>query len=284
MTGLLDSREHEYFLAALEVVKDAGRLVRDAFDTPTSVVQTKASATDLVTETDQAVEKLIISTLSKKFPDHKFIGEESVADGMKIEYTDAPTWIIDPIDGTTNFVHRIPMIAICVGLAIKKELRAGIVYNPITKELFHAQAGRGAFKNGLPIHVSNTKALSQSLLAASLGIHNITNFGKAWLEVSQGNMRRQVEAGIRGHRSFGSAAINMIMVAQGCCDGYVEYGLHAWDIAAAAVIVLEAGGVVIDPTGGPFNVMSRKVLCTGTDELAKSMSGLLVHADYEPEA
>ncbi|CAI4225835.1 unnamed protein product [Auanema sp. JU1783] len=281
MTGLLDSREHEYFLAALEVVKDAGRLVRDAFDTPTSVVQTKASATDLVTETDQAVEKLIISTLSKKFPDHKFIGEESVADGMKIEYTDAPTWIIDPIDGTTNFVHRIPMIAICVGLAIKKELRAGIVYNPITKELFHAQAGRGAFKNGLPIHVSNTKEVCESVILTQLGSLRNNEMERSYIESYRSLM---IKSNCHGHRSFGSAAINMIMVAQGCCDGYVEYGLHAWDIAAAAVIVLEAGGVVIDPTGGPFNVMSRKVLCTGTDELAKSMSGLLVHADYEPEA
>ncbi|XGW24461.1 hypothetical protein V3C99_006129 [Haemonchus contortus] len=318
--------EQKFVDTALALVKEAGRLVRDAFDQPNCVVKTKASNVDLVTETDQAVEKLLIQGLSKAFPDHKFIGEESTANGAAIEYTNAPTWIIDPIDGTTNFVHRIPLVAICVGLAINKELRAGIVYNPISRELYFAQVGCGAFKNGFPIHVSNTTALNRSLITASLAIHNYNTFGPSWLDKAQSNMRRQVEAGIRGsaivsaisnsvvitqlgshrypemlhsytssyktlmvdqnchgHRCFGSAAINMMMVAQGGCDAMVEYGIHAWDVAAAAVIVSEAGGCLIDPTGGPFNVMSRKVLCASTMELARSLSGLLTHAEYEPE-
>lgn len=275
--------EQKFVDTALHLVKEAGRLVRDAFDQSHCVVKTKDSATDLVTETDQAVEKLLIKGLSEAFPDHKFIGEESTAGGAKYEYTDAPTWIIDPIDGTTNFVHRIPLVAICVGLSINKELRAGIVYNPISRELFFAQVGCGAFKNGFPIHVSETTALDRSLILASLAIHNYQKFGESWLDIAQGNMRRQVEAGIRGHRCFGSAAINMIMVAQGACDAMVEYGLHSWDIAAAAVIVSEAGGCLIDPTGEPFNVMSRKVLCASTEELASSLSKILTHADFEPE-
>ncbi|WKX88673.1 hypothetical protein Q1695_008362 [Nippostrongylus brasiliensis] len=309
--------EQQFVDTALELVMEAGRLVRDAFDQPVCVVKTKESATDLVTETDQAVEKLLIKGLSEAFPDHKFIGEESTAGGASYRYTDAPTWIIDPIDGTTNFVHRIPLIAICVGLAINKELRAGIVYNPITKELFFAQVGRGAFKNGFPIRTSDTTALNRSLITASLAIHNYQKIGPQWLDIAQGNMRRQVEAAIsnsvvitqlgshrypemlhsytasykalmvdhncHGHRCFGSAAINMIMVAQGACDAMVEYGLHSWDIAAAAVIVSEAGGFLIDPTGQPFNVMSRKVLCASTKELAMSLSAILAHADFEPE-
>ncbi|EPB70443.1 inositol monophosphatase family protein, partial [Ancylostoma ceylanicum] len=186
----------------------AFQLVRDAFDQPVCVVKTKASDTDLVTETDQAVEKLLIEGLSAAFPDHKFIGEESTASGASIEWTDAPTWIIDPIDGTTNFVHsssphnidfsRIPLVAICVGLAINKELRAGIVYNPITRELYLAQVGCGAFKNGFPIHVSSTTELNRSLITASLAIHNYAKFGESWLDIAQSNMRRQVLAGIRG--------------------------------------------------------------------------------------
>ncbi|RCN33876.1 inositol monophosphatase family protein [Ancylostoma caninum] len=176
----------------------AFQLVRDAFDQPVCVVKTKASDTDLVTETDQAVEKLLIEGLSAAFPDHKFIGEESTASGASIEWTDAPTWIIDPIDGTTNFVHRIPLVAICVGLAINKQLRAGIVYNPITRELYLAQVGCGAFKNGFPIHVSSTTELNRSLITASLGIHNFVKLGEGWLDIAQSNMRRQVLAGIRG--------------------------------------------------------------------------------------
>ncbi|CAI2310757.1 unnamed protein product [Caenorhabditis sp. 36 PRJEB53466] len=269
---------------AIELVKKAGTVVRTAFESAESKVDTKSSNTDLVTETDQAVEKLLIAGLSEKFTGHRFIGEESVAGGAKIEWTDAPTWIIDPIDGTTNFVHRIPMIAICVGLAIKKQLRAGIVYNPITRELYLGQVGKGAFKNGFPIRASKNQLLSKAVLCQSLGLHNRVQFGDRWLDIAQSNMRNQVMAGVRGHRSFGSAAINMVMVAQGSCDGYVEYGIHAWDVAAPAVIVTEAGGVVTDPTGAPFDVMSRKVLCAGTAELGRDLSACLTHVDFEPEA
>uniref|UniRef100_F1LC83 Inositol-1-monophosphatase n=1 Tax=Ascaris suum TaxID=6253 RepID=F1LC83_ASCSU len=276
--------EDKFVTTALTMVKKAGAVVRAAFEQPSCDVHTKASNTDLVTETDQAVEKLLIQGLKGAFPDHKFIGEESVAGGQKIEYTDAPTWIIDPIDGTTNFVHRIPMVAICVGLAVKKQLRAGIVYNPITKELFQAQTGKGAFKNGFPIHVSSTKALNRSLICQSLGIHNLVTFGDKWMNIALENHRRQCLAGIRGHRSFGSAAINMVYVAQGSTDAYVEYGIHSWDVAAAAVIVSEAGGVILDPSGKEFDVMGRRVLCASTNELAKELSGMLTHVDYEREA
>uniref|UniRef100_A0A1I7YA06 Inositol-1-monophosphatase n=1 Tax=Steinernema glaseri TaxID=37863 RepID=A0A1I7YA06_9BILA len=286
---LLHPDEDRFFNFALELVKKAGRLVRDAFDQPSSNVQTKASNTDLVTETDQAVEAMLIKGLSAEFPEHKFIGEESVAGGQKIEsvaggqkivYSDAPTWIIDPIDGTTNFVHRIPMVAICVGLAIKKELRAGIVYNPITNELFSAQVGRGAFRNGFPIKVSQTEAVCKSVLLLQIGADRSDKIVNPFIESFKATM---VNNDARGHRSFGSAAINMVYVAQGSVDAYAEYGIHAWDIAAATVIVREAGGIVIDPTGAELNVMGRKVLCAGTKKLAEELSGMLTHVEFVPE-
>uniref|UniRef100_A0A1I7ULX9 Inositol-1-monophosphatase n=1 Tax=Caenorhabditis tropicalis TaxID=1561998 RepID=A0A1I7ULX9_9PELO len=266
---------------AIELVKKAGTLVRTAFESAESKVETKLSNTDLVTETDQAVEKLLIQGLSERFKGHRFIGEESVATGAKIEWTDAPTWIIDPIDGTTNFVHRIPMIAICVGLAIKKQLRAGIVYNPITNELYLGQVGKGAFKNGFPIRASKNKSIAESVLILQLGSIRSPVMQNSFVESYKTAM---FDKQCHGHRSFGSAAINMMMVAQGSCDGYVEYGIHAWDVAAPAVIVLEAGGIVTDPTGAPFDVMSRKVLAAGTSELGKDLSACLTHVDFEPEA
>uniref|UniRef100_A0A914DBP2 Inositol-1-monophosphatase n=1 Tax=Acrobeloides nanus TaxID=290746 RepID=A0A914DBP2_9BILA len=267
--------EDHFFKVALRMVDRAGTLVRDAFEQPTSNVETKSSNTDLVTETDKAVEELLIRGLSKEFPDHKFIGEESVSGGQKVELTDAPTWIIDPIDGTTNFVHRIPLIGICVGLAIKKQLRAGIVYNPITRELFSAQKGKGAFKNGFPIHVSKTEELNKAVICTSLGIHNLKTLGEPWLDNALANQKKTVLAGVRGHRAFGSAAINMVYVAQGSIDAYVEYGLHCWDIAAAAMILKEAGK--------PFNLMGRTVLCAGTPSLAKELSSALTHVEMETE-
>ncbi|KAI6182315.1 Inositol monophosphatase family-containing protein [Aphelenchoides bicaudatus] len=302
------AHEDTYFKFALDLVKKAGQVVKDAFAQPTSNVETKASNTDLVTETDKAVEELLISGLSKRFPDHQFIGEESVAAGKRAPFTDAPTWIIDPIDGTTNFVHRIPFIAICVGLTIKKQIRAGIVYNPITNELWTAQAGRGAFKNGFPIKVSNTEELKKAVICTSLGIHNIVEKGSSWLDIALdpskavvlaqlGSDRSQpmmnsfiknftalmADKNVHGHRAFGSAAINQVYVAQGSVDAYVEYGLHSWDICASTIVLTEAGGFIIDPTGKPFDLFARKVLCAGSEKLAREMSELLTHVDFDPE-
>uniref|UniRef100_A0A914DEA3 Inositol-1-monophosphatase n=1 Tax=Acrobeloides nanus TaxID=290746 RepID=A0A914DEA3_9BILA len=254
------------------MVDRAGTLVRDAFEQPTSNVETKSSNTDLVTETDKAVEELLIRGLSKEFPDHKFIGEESVSGGQKVELTDAPTWIIDPIDGTTNFVHRIPLIGICVGLAIKKQLRAGIVYNPITRELFSAQKGKGAFKNGFPIHVSKTEACSNAVVVTQIGSIRTPEMMNSFVQ-SFNSVIGDKQA--HAHRAFGSAAINMVYVAQGSIDAYVEYGLHCWDIAAAAMILKEAGK--------PFNLMGRTVLCAGTPSLAKELSSALTHVEMETE-
>lgn len=275
--------EDRFFNFALEIVHRAGKLVKHAFAQPHQAVATKASATDLVTETDQAVELMLISELSAEFPNHKFIGEESVAAGRRSAYTDDPTWIIDPIDGTTNFVHRIPFIAICVGLAINKKLRAGIVYNPITNELFTAQAGKGALKNGFPIHVSKSEELKKAVICTSMGMHNVPEKGVEWLDIAVDNQKKLTLAGVRGHRAFGSAAINMVYCAQGSIDAYVEYGLHSWDIAGAAVILKEAGGCLMDPTGVEFNIMNRKVLCGGTEKLCREMSDLLTHVDFDPE-
>lgn len=275
--------EEKFYITALDAAKAAGRLVKDAFSLPTRIVETKASDIDLVTETDRAVEELLVHTLSTSFPEHKFIGEESAAAGKKYEFTDAPTWIIDPIDGTTNFVHRIPMVAICIGLTINKVLRLGIVYNPITDELYTAQAGKGAFKNGFPIRVSNTKTLDKSVVTTSLGVHNIPALGSDWLDTALENQKRVVQKGIRGSRAFGSAALNMVYTAQGSIDAYVEYGLHSWDMAAAAIILKEAGGYLMDPNGNEFDVMSRKVLCAANEELAKELSSILIHAEFDRE-
>jgi len=162
-------------------------------------------------------------------------------------------------------------------------LRAGIVYNPITDELWTAQVGHGAFKNGFPIRVSSTEALNKSVICTSLGIHNLCEKGEAWLDNALNNHKKTVLAGVRGHRAFGSAAINQVMVAQGSIDAYVEYGLHCWDIAASTLILLEAGGFIIDPTGKPFDLFSRKVLCASSEKLAREISGLLTHVEFDPE-
>jgi len=134
----------KYFSVALEITKEAGKLVNEAINKSKSI-NVKISEIDLVTETDTAVEKLLTCKLSEAFPSHKFIGEESVSEGAKCQLTDDPTWIIDPVDGTMNFVHSNPNCCISVGLSINKEIQAGIVYCPPMDWMFTAIKGKGAF-------------------------------------------------------------------------------------------------------------------------------------------
>lgn len=265
----------EYFDTALTLVKSAGNLITE-YVSGCKVFEKKSSDIDLVTEIDKKVEETLIGGLSKHFPTHKFIGEESVADGAKCELTDAPTWIIDPVDGTLNFVHGFPHCCISLGLAINKECVAGIIYNPNLQQLFTAKKGQGAFLNGRKIHVSQVTELCNALVAFEVG----TSRDQDKCEVVFENYKRIVSKG-HGLRALGSAALNMAMVAMGGADANFEFGIHAWDIAAGDILVREAGGVCIDPSGGPLDLLSRRVLCTSTPELAQELAKTLVQ--FYPE-
>lgn len=265
----------ECYIEILRLVKQAGSIVNEKIHQHKDVL-TKSCDVDLVTEWDQKVEKLLINGISSKYPDHKFIGEESTAMGEKIELTNAPTWIIDPIDGTMNFVHGLPHTCISVALLINKTTEIGIVYNPVLEQLFTARKGQGAFLNGAPIHVSDKKELRNSLIMLEMG----TSRDPEKLEVILQNIKILTERA-HGLRALGSAALNMCMVALGGADVYVEFGIHAWDIAAGDLIIREAGGVSIDPAGGPFDVMSRRALCASSIEVAQEMAKILIQ--YYPE-
>lgn len=265
----------EYFETALSLVKTAGNLITDHIS-GCKVFELKSCDIDLVTEIDKKVEETLVGGLSSKYPDHKFIGEEAVSSGGKCELTDSPTWVIDPVDGTMNFVHGFPHSCISLGLLINKESVAGIIYNPILGQLFTAQKGKGAFCNGRPIHVSQVKELNKALITTETG----TSRDEEKQKVVYQNLQKIIAQG-HGIRCLGSAALNMAMVALGGADANYEFGIHAWDIAAGDILVREAGGVCIDPAGGPFDVLSRRVLCASTPELAQEMAKTLVQ--YYPE-
>ncbi|OAD52759.1 Inositol monophosphatase 1, partial [Eufriesea mexicana] len=250
-------------------------IVREKINQPKDAMM-KSSEVDLVTEWDQKVENLLMQGISSKFPDHKFIGEETSALGTKVELTDAPTWIIDPIDGTMNFVHSLPHTCISIALLINKTTEIGIVYNPILEQLFTARRGQGAFLNGAPIQVSGEKELRKALVMMEMGTSRDPEKVKIVLE-NANNLTPLVH----GIRALGSAALNMCMVAFGGADISFEFGIHVWDIAAGDIIVREAGGVCIDPAGGPFDIMSRRALCASTMELAQELAKVLVQ--YYPE-
>ncbi|XP_042220418.1 inositol monophosphatase 1-like isoform X4 [Homarus americanus] len=250
-------------------------LVRDAIKKKKNV-ETKSSVVDLVTESDKAVEKLLITGLSGVFPDHKFIGEESVAAGEKCVLTDEPTWIIDPIDGTMNFVHSFPYTCISVALWVNKDAEVGIVYNPVLEQMFTAVKGQGAFLNDEKISASGQTDLGQALVFSEMG----TSRDPEKVDTVLTNLTTLITK-VHGIRAMGSCTLNMCHVALGGVDICFEFGIHAWDMAAGYLIIKEAGGVVIDTEGGPFDLMRRRVLCASTQELAEKIAKLL--KQYQPE-
>ncbi|XP_067834356.1 inositol monophosphatase 2-like [Heptranchias perlo] len=262
--------------AAVQVALGAGQIIREALRNEKRV-QTKSSAADLVTETDQIVENLIISTLKKKFPSHRFIGEESVAAGEKCSLTDDPTWIIDPIDGTCNFVHGVPVVAVSIGFSVKKELELGVIYSCVEEKLYTGRKGHGAFCNGQKLQASNQTDITKALILTELGsIREPVAVKKLF-----NNMERLLRVHAHGIRIIGSAALDLCHVATGDVEAFYQFGLHCWDMAAAAVIVREAGGIMMDTAGGPLDLMSRRVVAAGTSEMAHQIVQELQPVAYE---
>ncbi|WCJ28154.1 Inositol monophosphatase family protein [Euphorbia peplus] len=238
---------------AVDAAKKAGQIIRNGFY-KTKHVEHKGQV-DLVTETDKACEDLIFNTLKQQFPTHKFIGEETTAANGVTELTDEPTWIVDPLDGTTNFVHGFPFVCVSIGLTIGKVPTVGVVYNPILEELFTGIIGKGAFLNGNPIKASSASELVKSLLATEAG----TKRDKATMDATT-NRINSLLFKVRSLRMSGSCALNLCGIACGRLDLFYETGFGGpWDVAGGVVIVKEAGGVVYDPSGKDFDITSQRV-------------------------
>ncbi|XP_073125911.1 inositol monophosphatase 3-like [Henckelia pumila] len=248
----------DFLSAAVDAAKKAGEIIRFGFH-KTKHVEHKGEV-DLVTETDKKCEEVIFDYLRSKYPDHKFIGEETTAACGVTELTDEPTWIVDPLDGTTNFVHGFPFVCVSIGLTIGFIPTVGVIYNPIMDELFTAVRGEGAFLNGNPITVSSQTELVKSLLATEAG----TNRDKFTLDATT-NRINSLLFKVRSLRMSGSCALNLCGVACGRLDMFYEVGFGGpWDVAAGAVIVSEAGGLVFDPSGKEFDVTSRRVAASNS--------------------
>ncbi len=216
-------------LAAAATAVQAGQLILPWAGHP-SEVATKASPADLVTELDRRSEQLIRAEIGRRFPDHGFFAEEGGGrrDGEFV-------WYVDPIDGTTNFVHGLPGFSVSIGLTHQGRPVAGAVYDPVGRELFSASLGGGASCNGQPIHVAQESDLARALLGT--GIPPVQP-SKAYALASI----QAVAPLVRNIRNIGSAALHLCYVAAGRLSGFWEPALNAWDVAAAVVILREAGG------------------------------------------
>merc|ERR1712216_425479 len=218
---------------------------------------TKSSGADLVTETDKKCEALITEIIHNKFSGHQIIGEET-SDGnsdLRSHLTDDPTWIIDPVDGTNNFVHKLPMVTVSIGVYVAKKPVAAVLYNPISKEMFTATIGGGAYMNGKRISVSGTKSLQKAAIASEAG-YDRSDEGVA-LQLSRlDNVMRFGR--VQSFRMHGCCTYNLTAIACGRLDGYFEgrnyrWGPKPWDWAAGALIVKEAGGVMSSMEGGELD-------------------------------
>lgn len=267
---------------AQEAATEAGLCIATAFSSDKQVENKYDNNVDLVTETDKECEEKIVSKIRQAFPAHKFIGEEESSKSGTPELTDDPTWMIDPLDGTTNFVHGFPFVCVSIGLTINKEVVLGVVHNPILGETFTAIKGCGAFLNGKPIRCSEHSSLAKCLLATEVGVSRDESSMKAIMGRVQA-----VVSKCRGVRCAGSCAMNMCGVAMGRLDAFYEIGFGGpWDCAGASCILKEAGGAVLDPAGGPFNVMSRRVLASN-QHLGPQIASVIAtipDGDSEPHA
>ncbi|KAF2263778.1 inositol monophosphatase [Lojkania enalia] len=243
---------HDFMIS---IARKAGETITSAHPTGASA-GTKKNSVDLVTETDQAVETLISTSLRSKYPTFAFMGEETYKPGDRL--TSTPTFICDPIDGTTNFVHRHPYVSISLGLAIDLDPRIGVVFNPFTQTLFSAIKGQGAWLNQttrLPLAPPGPLSLSECLVAVEWGSDRSGNDfavkSKTFARLAQG--KEEGGGMVHGLRSLGSAALNLCAVASGALDIYWEAGCWAWDVCAGWAILREAGGLMVDANPGNWN-------------------------------
>lgn len=240
---------------ARELATAAGTEIRQAWG-GSQIIEHKG-AIDIVTETDRRVEALITTRLRQAFPDHLIVAEEASA-GMNLQPppTDRYVWYLDPLDGTTNFAHGYPQFSVSLALARGREPQLGIVHDPIRNETFFARRGHGATLNGQPIHVSAVDNLEQALLGTGFP-YDRREHVEFYLAFLADFMRRS-----QGIRRGGSAALDLCYVASGRFDAFWEWKLKPWDTAAGALIVEEAGGVISDFQGSPFDLYGPQTLAS----------------------
>ncbi|HWG38153.1 MAG TPA: inositol monophosphatase family protein [Terriglobales bacterium] len=241
------SADSEFCAAAAEIARQAGAILLE--HRGRVGIEYKGEA-DLVTAADRASEAFLTAALRQRFPGHGMVAEE----GSRTAGTEY-CWYVDPLDGTTNYAHGLPIFAVSLGLEHRGELTAGVVYNPVLDELFTAARGQGAQLNGAPIRVSGQRELAQSLLA--------TGFPSKKRHANP-NIHFYQHFSLRTHgmRRLGSAALDLCYTACGRFEGFWEFNLQPWDTAAGTLIVQEAGGTVSDMMGGRHRLDSPEVLAS----------------------
>jgi myo-inositol-1(or 4)-monophosphatase len=247
----MSSKNKKEFLdTAIKAARLAGQVIVNHLGKISKMDIGLKQASDFVTSVDKESEKVIIDTIKEHFSDHHFLAEESLKEFGNGKYR----WIIDPLDGTTNYIHSYPVFSVSIALEFEGGLVLGVILDPLRNELFWAEKEAGAFLNGNPIKVSEVSTINESLITTGFPFRSkemidpyLKLFKNLFLKVS--DLRRA-----------GSAALDLAYLACGRCDGFFELGLSPWDIAAGSLLITEAGGLITDFGGGPHYLMTGNII------------------------
>lgn len=254
---------HPILNIAVTAARRAGDIINRSLDRVGKISVQQKSMNDFVTEIDQLAERDIIATIRRAYPAHSILGEETGR-----HRGDEHLWIIDPLDGTTNFIHGFPHFAVSIAVQFRGQTEHAVVYDPVRQELFTASRGAGAKLNDYRIRVSQRKNLTECLVGTGFPYRShahLTTYVKAFAKIMPQ---------CRGMRRAGSAALDLAYVAAGRLDGFWEMDLHVWDIAAGALLIKEAGGIVTDLNGGD-NYLKEGNIVAANSKILKEMLGIV---------
>lgn len=265
-------KDYRILASAIEYAREAGQLITQLMERPYDI-RDKVNLSDIVTEVDLQSERLLRSRVGRDYPDHWILSEETDCSGDAFERMEEPAsgygWIIDPIDGTINFVHGLPHFAVSIGILKDGQLLHGVVYNPVTCETYYATRGEGAYLDGVRLQVSEEHRIGHALLATGFQASD-------WRANSVNTALMNRIAGVaRNVRILGAASLDLCLVASGHLTGFWHDGLYPWDVAAGMLIVQEAGGSLTNRSGGPFNLSDRTLIATNP-KLQDDLVALLI--------
>lgn len=233
------------------IAKTSGDIIRSYFG-KNFTIEIKSDVKDLVTQADKESEKTIIDFINKKYPTHGILAEESGSQSNDADYL----WVIDPLDGTSNFAHGLPIFSVSIGVQFKQEIVMGVIYDVMRDKLYSAEKGSGAFRDDVKISVSKNKKIEESFLVTGFPYNINENPEDAFEKfIAMTKASRAV-------RRLGSAAIDFCYVAEGVFDGFWEVFLNPWDICAGKLLVEEAGGLVTDFNGKPMDIFNKTILAS----------------------
>jgi myo-inositol-1(or 4)-monophosphatase len=263
---------HPTLTIAIKAARRAGNLINRAARDLDRLTVTAKGPKDFVSEVDRAAEAAIVETLLDAYPDHAILAEEGTAQGRNADAENV--WIIDPLDGTTNFLHGFPQYCVSVALAQKGQVTQGVIYDPVRNDLFTATRGRGAFLNDRRIRVSRRTHLRDCLIGTGFPFRD-----GSYLDTYLRMMKTMIE-NTAGLRRPGAAALDLAYVAAGFYDGFWEVGLNPWDVAAGGLLVLEAGGLIGDLSGEGDYLHGGQVIAATPKVFAQMVTAL---APYRAE-